>query len=390
MTCLVDPTPFLEEFWQKKPRFLPGALSSGLPAMEPDELAWLATQPDVESRIVFMETGDDATSYRVEYGPFTTGTLGKLPTEDWTLLVHDVDKHLPDFRAWLELAAFIPDWRIDDLMISCAAPGGSVGPHVDNYDVFLCQESGRRCWTAGRPGEAEIDDRQEALSLLKPFPAASVFEAMAGDVLYLPPGIPHWGVAEDLCVTLSIGCRAPTRRELELGQERVLGRSAMERPDTEDPMFYADPDLAVTESGPGRIDPRTLERIRAQKLLDERLADGELARVFGSVVTDPKAWLEPESMTMREFDERLQHSGAVDVHGMARMAWIELPDDALIFVNGLCREVSVEILGIVRETCSRRQLFAADRDVLGSLARGEDALDWMVTKGLFDGGHSLE
>jgi len=385
-----EPQAFLQNYWQKAPSFLADGLSPGLPEMEPDELAWLATQADVESRLIFTETSGETTKYRLENGPFSAATLNDLPPDNWTLLVHDVEKHLPDFRAWLDQAKFIPDWRIDDLMISCAAPGGSVGPHVDNYDVFLCQGSGRRRWSTGRPGDAEVDDRQTGLSLLKPFPLEAQFEAAAGDVLYLPPGVPHWGIAHHLCITLSVGCRAPSRRELQLGQERVLGRAVRDRPGADDRVLYKDPDLDVAESGPGRVDVRTIERVRDQRLLDERLSDGEIARIFGSVVTDPKAWLEPEPMRMPEFEEQLRRAGFIDVHGMARIAWMDLPGDPLVFVNGIHLEVTAHVLEAIRNLCSRRRLTAVERDLLGSLARGEDALTWLVSSGLFDAGHSLE
>ena len=117
-----------------------------MPVLEPDELAWLATLPDVESRLVFTEGTRANARYRVEHGPFEEQRLSELPQSNWTLLVQDVEKHLPDFRQWFECVTFVPDWRIDDLMISFAAPGGSVGPHQDNYDVFLCQGMGRREW----------------------------------------------------------------------------------------------------------------------------------------------------------------------------------------------------------------------------------------------------
>ena len=276
---------------------MPGAASQALPSLAPDELAWLATQPDVESRLVFTERTDDAARYRLESGPFTDAQLSSLPDRDWTLLVQDVEKHLPDFRQYLGLVSFIPDWRIDDLMISCAAPGGSVGPHLDNYDVFLVQGTGTRRWQIGKPDEAVEDPSSEGLSLVRPFEASAAFDAKSGDVLYLPPGVPHWGVAEDLCMTMSIGCRAPTQRELELGQERVLGKPVVSASGDEDSRFYSDGNLSRVEAEAGKIDPATIERLKHQNLLSG-LSDIELGQVFGSVVTDPKAWLLPDGVDM--------------------------------------------------------------------------------------------
>ena len=114
---------FLSQHWQKSHAFLASAAGHALPELDADELAWLATLPDVESRLVLTERDGDATRYRLENGPFDYARLGSLPGQDWTLLVNDVDKHLPVFRAYLDMADFIPDWRIDDLMVSFAAPG---------------------------------------------------------------------------------------------------------------------------------------------------------------------------------------------------------------------------------------------------------------------------
>ncbi|MGI9261401.1 MAG: cupin domain-containing protein [Woeseiaceae bacterium] len=201
---------FLVDHWQKKPRFVAGGLGQHLPQLDPDELGWLAGQPDVESRLVFTDRTDKDIQYRAESGPFDESRLSQLPERDWTLLVQDVEKHFPDFRRYFGEVDFVPDWRIDDLMVSCAAPGGSVGPHVDNYDVFLCQGEGTREWKVGYDEQFEPDTENADLSLIKPYPIAGSHRAGPGDVLYLPPGIPHWGVATELCVTYSIGCRAPT------------------------------------------------------------------------------------------------------------------------------------------------------------------------------------
>ena len=137
---------FLDRHWQKKHLFVPGALPRVRPSVSRNELGWLATLEDVESRLVFTERSGDQVRYVAETGPFDADYLAALPRRDWTLLVHDVEKHLPAMRRLFAHVSFIPDWRIDDLMVSFAAPGGGVGPHTDNYDVFLCQGIGVREW----------------------------------------------------------------------------------------------------------------------------------------------------------------------------------------------------------------------------------------------------
>jgi len=349
-------------------------------------VAWLATLTDVESRLIFADRIDDDIRYRVETGPFDDATLSGLPEQDWTLLVHDVEKHLPDFRVYLEQVGFIPDWRIDDLMVSCAAPGGSVGPHVDNYDVFLCQGEGTREWAVGYPGEFELDAETEGLSLVRPFNKFADYRSGISDVLYLPPSIPHWGIAREMCITYSIGCRAPSRRELELGQERVLGNTANEGCEISAQVLYSDPDLSVTEAVSGGIDANTIRRIREQHLLDATLGDGELARIVGCAVTDPKPWLMPDPVDKDTFHELLEKTSILEVHGMARLAWIDICDQQRVFVNGVDREIGGQELGLVRQLCTERRL-----DMASDLPAEQQALIvWLAREGLFDSGHVQE
>ena len=365
-----DADAFLSRYWQKQYLYGRGAADQSLPNLEPDEIAWLATQADVESRLVFTERQDGRTTYRLEHGPFDDSRLGALPSDNWTLLVQDVDKHLPEFRQFFDLVPYIPDWRIDDLMVSVAAPGGGVGPHRDNYDVFLVQGNGQREWRIGNPAGVSDDDSAGELSLLQPFDAEEVVAATAGDIVYLPPGVPHWGIANTLCTTWSIGMRAPTNRELRAGAERVHGA---EPASTDTECFYADPDLVPAESEPGMISCQAIRRVIDQDLLDPSLTEFDTAMVLGAVVTDPKAWLMPEP------EPALPSS--MSVHGMARVAWHAAADYNLVFVNGVGRAVGKDALAFIRECCESRT---------GGMQPGaiDDAefLGWLHANGLFDSG----
>jgi 50S ribosomal protein L16 3-hydroxylase len=374
---------FLSAYWQKKPRFMPAAAETGLPRLSGDELAWLATLPDVESRLVFTEHGGNATSYRLENGPFDESRLAELPRQDWTLLVNDVDKHLPDFRAYLEMIDFLPDWRIDDLMVSFAAPGGGVGPHVDNYDVFLVQEAGDREWRIGYPGRTEPDETSTSLSLVRPFDPRERFRTGPGDVLYLPPGIPHWGIATGFCTTYSIGMRAPTFQELELAAERCIADFSPSKQPA-DHRFYTDADLAPDEVQAGRIHRRVLDRLRAQSMVDESLSDKDIATILGSAVTDPKAWLAPDPVTGEDADTLIGDSRDLRVHGMARMAWFEGHGDAQVFVNGVGRQLAPGELEVIANLCRKRQLAASEKRTLLRSPGGEGLLRWLFSEGLFD------
>lgn len=385
----LDPKTFLTDHWQKSPLFLPHAIDEACPTLTGNELAWLAIQPDVESRLVFTDRGDGRTSYRLETGPFEEAYLGQLPDKDWTLLVQDVEKHLPDFRAWLGHAEFIPDWRIDDLMVSFAAPGGSVGPHLDNYDVFLCQGEGTREWRTGDIGTALPDELSDELSLLQPFPVTASHKASQGDVLYLPPGIPHWGIAQDFCVTYSIGMRAPTKAELMAGADRIFDSADNSPPPANDSeIFYCDMDLGVNEAIRGCISGQTVRRVHEQGLLDESLSSEEIALVFGSVVTDPKAWLLADPADPKVLDETIQCNSDIPVHGMAQIAWYHNLSLWIVFANGLALKTSSGNGRFMQDICGKRVAKSPAISSLCAQQDGREFFEWLLEQGVFDVGHN--
>jgi 50S ribosomal protein L16 3-hydroxylase len=208
----IDRDTFLRDYWQKQPLLMRGALDPGLFSVPPDELAGLACEPDIESRLV-IEHGER--HWTVEHGPLDEGRFALLPTSHWTLLVQDVDKHRDDVAALLDHFDFVPGWRIDDIMISYATDGGGVGPHTDSYDVFLMQAQGRRRWRISDADYSEDDLLpNQPLRILSSFETTEDWLVAPGDVLYLPPGVAHWGSADGDCMTYSLGFRAPQRQEL--------------------------------------------------------------------------------------------------------------------------------------------------------------------------------
>lgn len=364
---------FLDRYWQKALLFMPQALPANLPQLSADELGWLATLDDVESRIIFSEHNGQTTKYRVEHGPFEEKTLVALPPENWTLLVQDVEKHLPDFRKILAEASFVPDWRIDDLMVSFAAPGGSVGPHRDNYDVFLCQGIGLREWRIAPPTADLKTIESGELSLLEPIADDSPVTASSGDVLYLPPGIAHWGIATDSCMTYSIGMRAPTMSKFMSGIARIFDTDL--DVNTSKELFYEDPDLSPCEAAPGLISQRALKRALHHFENPARLDDDDFAMVFGSVVSDVKAWLAPEAPSKSEVDACLKTGRSdVQVHGMARLAYFVGAKRNFIFANGSARKVSAAEIEVVRQICAKGMAQATDSALF----------TWLAGKGAFD------
>jgi 50S ribosomal protein L16 3-hydroxylase len=390
----LDTAGFLATHWQKSPLFMSAAIDAIEPALTADELAWLATLPDVESRLVFTERDGARIRYRVAHGPFDDDALMALPDNDWTLLVQDVDKHLPDFRSLFRHVAFMPDWRIDDLMVSCAAPGGSVGPHRDHYDVFLCQGRGRREWRLADADKVSPATGNEGLSLLEPFAAEQLFVAGETDVLYLPPGIPHWGVALDRCVTYSIGMRAPEWCEFVCTCNRLFPKRQLNARSAAGPiLLYEDPDLLPEEATPGLISASALRRARARFPTGDGFSDSEFATVFGSLVTDPKAWLAPEHVTAGEARARVRELRApaeLLVHGMARLAFTQpvagSGGEALVFANGFHRNCDVALLEAAAMLCRERRLDGASMAQWQQEPGHRDLLEWLLKRGVFDPG----
>jgi 50S ribosomal protein L16 3-hydroxylase len=364
------------------------ALPDDLPQLDAGEIAWLATQGDVESRLVITEREPSAVRYRVENGPFDDARLGALPGQDWTLLVQDVEKHLPEFRRWFDICSFLPEWRLDDLMISLAAPGGSVGPHLDSYDVFLCQVTGSREWRIAPPGKVTPDRTAGELSLLEPFAARDTFMATAGDVLYLPPGVPHWGIAEDLCTTYSIGFRAPSKAELRVTAEDLLPdvefTTPLDEADSSD--FYRDPDLGLAEADGGRLSAESIRRLREQALIDRPLEDERLALILGATVTEPKVWLEPEPLSAPEAERVCASPADRYIHGMALLAWFEAGEHLLVFANGQAIETSSEYAPYLRSICRERVSETSRQTALCRQPRGRDLFLWLARRGVFDVG----
>src|SRR5579859_142024 len=203
---------FLSRYWQKKPLLIRDAIPGFNGVIQAPELFRLAGREDVESRIVQRRGG----RWRLEHGPFSRAHFARMPRSAWTLLVQGGNLAHPAADALLRRFSFVPYARLDDLMVSYAAPGGGVGPHVDSYDVFLLQARGRRRWRLSRQKDfafvAGLD-----LKILARFEPAEEWVLEPGDMLYLPPGVAHDGIAETECLTWSIGFRAPSDAELVAG-----------------------------------------------------------------------------------------------------------------------------------------------------------------------------
>ena len=280
---------FLQEYWQQKPLLIRQALPGYISPISPDELAGLALEEEVESRLV--EGGSNNWSLR--HGPLTEQDFLDLPEQDWTLLVQAVDLWVPQMQQLLERFEFLPPWRLDDVMVSFACPGGSVGPHFDQYDVFLLQVEGTRRWQIGGHCDGNTPLKADCpMRVLESFSSQQEWLLEPGDMLYLPPGMAHWGVAETECLTYSIGFRSPSIADL-------LGDLAVEMMAQGYEAHYRDP--AMSQALTGReIDPTFVAQAK-QQLWQAIDNDDLIGDWFARFMTAPKY---PELVDMTQEERR--------------------------------------------------------------------------------------
>lgn len=360
---------FLRDFWQKKPLLIRNPWRAWRNPLEPEALAGLACEEEVELRLV-VKQGD---SWELEHGPFAEARFGQLGSEGWTLLVQAVDQYVPEVAALLEPFRFVPNWRIDDVMVSYAADGGGVGPHFDQYDVFLVQGLGRRRWRIG-----QHCDRMSALlphqdlRLLADFEVREEWILEPGDILYVPPGIAHEGEAVgEHCMTYSIGFRAPSRAELiAQWSEHLLD-------EIEEEDRYSDPELRAQDN-PGEIGAGAIARLHAM-VTGTMLDRDSFARWFGQYVSAPKYpdldWRPDEPVTAAAMRERLAHDPDLRRNPASRFSFIRQPDGPLLlFVDGDCFECDRESAAFAEQLCAR-----AGITIGPGTAKSEQAISLIVT-----------
>ncbi|MGE7094789.1 JmjC domain-containing protein [Pseudomonas fulva] len=354
---------FMRDYWQKKPLLVRQAFPDFISPIDPNELAGLALEDEVESRIV-LEHG--AHPWEMRRGPFNEDTFAELPEKDWTLLVQAVDQFVPEVAELLENFRFLPSWRIDDVMISFATPGGSVGPHFDNYDVFLLQGHGQRNWKIGQMCDSDSALLEHSdLRILADFEQSDEWTLEPGDMLYLPPRLAHYGVAVDDCLTYSVGFRAPSAAEVLTHFTDFLGQFL---PDEE---RYSDAD-AQPVSDPHQIQHDALDRLKA--LLDKHMGDKDLLLTwFGQFMTEPRY---PEQIVGEELSEQellnaLQQGAILIRNPSARMAWSEFDSDLLLFASGRSCPLPGKLRDLLKLVCAADALHSEN---LGQWLQDEDAL----------------
>ena len=324
---------FLAVYWQKKPMLIRNPWGAWSNPVEPDELAGLACENEVESRLITQA----GTTWNVEDGPLPEARFGKLGATGWTLLVQAVDHYVPAIAALIAPFRFVPSWRIDDVMVSLAADGGGVGPHFDQYDVFLVQGLGQRRWQVGAHCDANTELLpHDDLRLLANFEATDEWVLEPGDILYVPPGVAHNGVAVGGdCMTYSVGFRAPSRAELIADYADHLTAGMPDDDRYRDASFQA-------QSNPGEITPEAIAGLHA--MITEKLEDrAAFARWFGAYNSTQKYpdmdWKPEAPVDVGALREMIANSEPLTRNPASRFSFIRQEGGGvLLFVDGACFE----------------------------------------------------
>jgi 50S ribosomal protein L16 3-hydroxylase len=356
----LTPAKFMQRHWQKKPLLVRQAIPGFVPPLTRPQLFDMAQSDNVESRMVVQGAG--AQGWQMKRGPFARRALPALGRPGWTLLVQGVDLHDDAVHRLMQQFRFVPDARLDDLMISYATDKGGVGPHFDSYDVFLLQAHGRRRWRIGRQKDLTLQE-DVPLKILANFEPEQEFVLEPGDMLYLPPRYAHDGIAEGECQTYSIGFRSPARGELA---RELIQRLAEDAEDAAGAALYRDPRQDAVRS-PGAI-PEAMAGF-AREAVEAALKDPHaMARVLGEYLTEPKA-----SVWFDGGDAPRMLRGVV-LDRRTRM----MHDARHIFINGESYRAAGRDAALMRELADERALSDAQVAKASDGAR-ELLRDWCVS-----------
>jgi 50S ribosomal protein L16 3-hydroxylase len=345
----LSPQLFMRRHWQKRPLLIRQAVPGAAPLASRAELFAMAARDDVESRLIVHQ----ASGWTLRQGPLPRRALPRIEQRGWTLLVQGLDTHLDSAHELLARFRFVPDARLDDLMVSWASDGGGVGPHVDSYDVFLLQLQGKRRWRIAAPGDNELQP-DVPLKILRKFKPEQEWLLAPGDMLYLPPGWAHDGVAEGECMTASIGFRAAGRAELRTEVlQQMLDASDLPDPDP----LYKDPRQPATDE-PARI-PVALNEFVSKEVARWLAEPRALACSLGEVLSEPKpqVWFDP--------GQPLVPGQGVKLDRRTRMLY----DEHHVFINGESYQAGGRDARLMRLLADQRVLEASQLAKLGDGAR---------------------
>jgi 50S ribosomal protein L16 3-hydroxylase len=341
---------FLRDYWQKRPLLIRHAFADFQPPLQPDDLAGLACEEGALARLIVHDEKRDR--WHVNSGPLSEADFAKTPSTDWTLLVQDVDKWDADVAALLQHFDFLPSWRVDDVMVSYAEPGGGVGAHVDQYDVFLLQGLGQRHWAISDDLMAPKEFRHDVeLKQLARFEPTHEWLLEPGDMLYLPPGVPHEGVAfGGPCMTFSIGMRAPSQAELTGDLADHIAEHLPEE------LRYADPDLKPARAA-GEIDRAAIDRLKTTLPFTAALNDDMLRDWFGCFITRYRNAHVPASLEKPLNDaalaKQLDAGAQLLRHPWSRLAWSRGKSSCTLYASGHAYPATP---ALAQQLCEQRAL----------------------------------
>jgi len=338
---------FLADYWQKKPLLIKQALPNFISPIAPDELAGLSLEEEFESRLITGSTTNQ--QWSLTQGPFSETTFETLPEKEWTLLVQGVDRQLDEIHDLIQHFDFIPRWRFDDVMISYAAQGGSVGPHFDYYDVFLLQGSGQRRWALSSQF-CTLDNYLEGvpLRIMDKFVPEQTLIAEPGDVLYVPPKIAHHGVSmSDDCTTLSFGYRSYSNQEM-------FGNSDTHNTHNQ---YYQDP-IWVNTNTPALIPDSAIQM--ANKTSEISAID------FAKFVTKLDT-LDVQILQQFEYAQQgieFEPGQIYQLHSACKIAYLLSDKEIQIFLNGLLINTKETDVKSLIDFCNKRMLSAKNLPAL--------------------------
>lgn len=363
---------FLKTYWQKKPVVIRQGFKNFVDPIPMDEFAGIAMEEAVQSRLVSKKDGQ----WQAEFGPFER--YDHLGERDWSLVIQALDNFSEEAAELIEPFRFIPHWRLDDIMASFATEGGGVGPHVDNYDVFICQGSGKRHWRVGDKGQHQEVIAHEALLHVEAFEAIIDVELEAGDILYIPPGFPHEGIALEPSMSFSVGFRANSAISLLSGFadhliDHELGTQLLEDADRQ----------AIIHSGEITNEDYANIKQQLQNLLD----DDKLFKNFaGNFLTSAKHEL--DLMPSEEPFEHDEVSELLGIHAIKRLGGLrafyfeDSIEEGIFYLNGEQVEVNKEITPVIKLLCDQKIVMPNE---LSPWRSNEDFISLMVT--LLDQGY---
>jgi len=335
---------FLKKYWQKKPLLIRDAIKNFKSPITEKDLFRIAQNENAISRLIEFKRG----IWQVKYGPFKKLDLPKKINTPWTILVQNMNHHLPFAESFLNLFKFIPYARLDDLMVSFATKKGSVGPHFDSYDVFLFQAKGEREWKISEQKKFSLD-KKSAIKIITNFKVKNTWVLKPGDLLYLPPNVGHWGVSQsDDCLTYSIGFRAPGTFEiqskfLDFIQDNLI---------TNKNDLYRDPNLNL-QKNPAEINSNMIKKI--QRIVNQlRWNTNSINNFIGQLLTEPiegAVFQTSKSMTVEVFIKDLVKK-PLKLNPKTRMLFIKNN----FYINGELIEADKKSIMYLKQLANDREI----------------------------------